>query len=557
MFAVPLAKAALLGGVARTPAHILGFNLKVWHDVQDLSTMFADFVGTPATVGSSVALQLDKSQGGALGSDIKATGTPAITGTATAATYNTSTGAGTVSTVDGSNFSAVTFSGVTVGQPYLVDIQNTGAASLSLIDSGITLTVAAGQRQTIFMRALVASLRIVAVGNGNTASFTVHSVREVLGTPRYQTTAAQRPILGRHPMGGQRNLLLQIEDCTVSPWGATVFGTSTRSNVAGSNGFGLLQAIATASNGGLRQLRTGLTSTQVYTLSFYLESAASSVTLVLENGLTGFGAGHAATITPSTGVISSVNGFTSTSSEPLGSGYLYTFVTAAAGGLLQAAIEWRIPTNGDTIKIGRPQFEAGSVRTACQKVTTRYDCTETGVPDCYYLQADGSDDGMVTPALDLTTTDKIGVFAAVRKLSDALRGAVVGLSSAPNANNGAFELLAPGADATADYRFIPRGTTTASAVSATVAAPNTAILTGVSDIAGDIATIRTNGAAQTSATDQGTGNYGNYALYFFRRGGTTLPFNGLEYGFALCDTTPSAAQIAAMETHYNNIVGVY
>jgi hypothetical protein len=35
--------------------------------------------------------------------------------------------------------------------------------------------------------------------------------------------------------------------------------------------------------------------------------------------------------------------------------------------------------------------------------------------------------------------------------------------------------------------------------------------------------------AASDSTSQGTGNYGNYPLYLFRRGGTSLPFNGRLY----------------------------
>ena len=84
-----------------------------------------------------------------------------------------------------------------------------------------------------------------------------------------------------------------------------------------------------------------------------------------------------------------------------------------------------------------------------------------------------------------------------------------------------------------DYSFASAGTssTNATYTNAAVAAPVTSVISGLGDINGDRATLRINGtqAAQSTA-DQGTGNYLAYPLYIGRRGGTTLPFNGRDYG---------------------------
>lgn len=296
---------------------------------------------------------------------------------------------------------------------------------------------------------------------------------------RQQTTSAQRPILGRHPKGGRRNLLLAT--ATLSTQSVTV------------------RAVA-------------------HTLAF---TGTGTVTLSgtsTAGPLVGTGAGNRVTLT-----------FTPTAGS----------LTLTVSGSVTLA-----------------QLQEGSVDTAYQAVTTAYDCTETGVPDCYYLQADGSDDGMVTPTLDLTATDKIGVFTAVRKLSDAARAMLVERQLGGVTNAFAFET--PSATLNS-YAFLSGGTTKRSAQSAaSYASPVTNIITGIGDISGDVAQLRINGVdAATTVTDQGTGNYGNYALYFFRRGGSTLPYNGFEYGFALCSTTPTAGQIAAMENYENSYVGAY
>lgn len=150
----------------------------------------------------------------------------------------------------------------------------------------------------------------------------------------------------------------------------------------------------------------------------------------------------------------------------------------------------------------------------------------------YYLSFDGVDDYLSTGSIDFTTTDKMTVFAGVRKLSDAA-GFLAELSAGRGVNNGAWSLIAPGGlGVRQGYYFSSKGTLDSSnGVDSGYASPITNILTGLSDISGDSVILRVNGnqVAQSTA-DQGTGNYGNFPLYIGRRGGTSLPFNGRLYG---------------------------
>jgi hypothetical protein len=52
---------------------------------------------------------------------------------------------------------------------------------------------------------------------------------------------------------------------------------------------------------------------------------------------------------------------------------------------------------------------------------------------------------------------------------------------------------------------------------------------------------------QTTVTDQGTGNYKNAALFFGRRTGGTLPYNGLDFGGICISKALSASQLALAE----------
>jgi hypothetical protein len=174
----------------------------------------------------------------------------------------------------------------------------------------------------------------------------------------------------------------------------------------------------------------------------------------------------------------------------------------------------------------------------------------------YYLKFDGVDDGMVTNSIDFTATDKMTVFAGVRKLSDATAGVITELSADRNTNNGSFTLSAvtsPGS-----YLFVSKGTYDANAYAVGGSSPRTNILTSIGDISGDIAALRINAVqAAISTADQGTGNYGNYQLYIGRRGGTTLPFNGLLYSLIVRGAQTSTTQIAQTERWVNKKTGAY
>ena len=171
-----------------------------------------------------------------------------------------------------------------------------------------------------------------------------------------------------------------------------------------------------------------------------------------------------------------------------------------------------------------------------------------------YLECDGVDDGMVTGSIDFTGTDKMFVCAGVRKLSDAARATVLELGVAAA---GSFRIEGPSASATANYGYASFGSIAVQATAAGLAAPLTNVLTGVSDIGTDVCLIRSGGAlANSTAADQGTGNYGNYPFYLFRRGGTSLPFNGLFYGAIIAGAAYSASQIASAERYLAGKSGV-
>jgi hypothetical protein len=172
------------------------------------------------------------------------------------------------------------------------------------------------------------------------------------------------------------------------------------------------------------------------------------------------------------------------------------------------------------------QLETGSTASAYQRVTDQYNVTEAGVASVGYLFFDGADSmstSTITPGVD-----KAQVFAGVRKLSDANFGMIAETGATTDTTPGSVGIFGrnqPG------YTFASYGSLRAAAsVSSGYASPTTNALTGLSDIAGDLATMRINGTQVAQSTgDQGTGNFLAHPLYIGARAGTSLFFSGHLY----------------------------
>jgi hypothetical protein len=205
------------------------------------------------------------------------------------------------------------------------------------------------------------------------------------------------------------------------------------------------------------------------------------------------------------------------------------------------------------------QLELGAARTGYQAVVADWDVTESGVTSIPALYFDGSDDSLATAAIDFTGTDKMTVFAGVEKLSDAAIGMVMELSPTVNSNNGSFWLAAPIGAGVANYDFSSKGTTGQSKNRSGFTAPHTAVLTAQADIAAPSITLSVNGStASATTTTQGTGNYGNYALFIGRRNSASLPFKGYMIGhMVIVGKLANASEIAAVEATERAATGAY
>lgn len=183
----------------------------------------------------------------------------------------------------------------------------------------------------------------------------------------------------------------------------------------------------------------------------------------------------------------------------------------------------------------------------------------------HYIACNGTTTSGVTAAIDFTGSDKLTIWAGLRKASDAARSMPIELSAASFSNPGSFSIDAS-TDTDGSFTFGLTGSTNTGYKATTFTAPVSCVLSCRFDLAGAGRATeifpRVNGAIPTltgngTTTAAGTGAFGNYALYIGRRAGASLPFNGRFYGLILRGGASSAAEIAAGEAYVNNLTGAF
>ena len=385
------------------------------------------------------------------------------------------------------------------------------------------------------------------------------------GNHATQSTSLSRPTLGRNPASGTRNLLTYTEQFDNAAWTKTGCAVSPDATTALDNILTADKITEDTSTGTHRVVPATsptIVSGLAYTATVYAKAAERTQIRLVENDTTGAFASFDilnGTVLSSgsggTGVITSVgNGWYRCELRFTSAGTLgrIDIALSNAGSIGYSGVA------GSGAFIWGAQLELGSTATAYQKVVSAFDVTEAGKADCWYLGFDGSDDFLVTPTIT-PGTDKAQVFAGVRKLSDAARGTVAELTASAASNNGAWHLAAPNA-ASATFAFESKGTALTDAIASSgVAAPVTAVVTGIADIGADTNIIRINGTqADSDSGDQGTGNFTAAAVYVGRRGGTSLPANIRLYQLiGRFGPNLTADQIAQTEAWVNSKTGAY
>lgn len=211
-----------------------------------------------------------------------------------------------------------------------------------------------------------------------------------------------------------------------------------------------------------------------------------------------------------------------------------------------------------TISTGTTYFELNQRNTEWTSGTFVEAYTGTTSQSTYVWGAQ-LETGSSATAFQNIGTDKMTVWAGVRKASDAARAVVVELSASYESFNGAFQMSAPATITTNSYGSLSGGTGGGSGAYATgFTAPITSVVCSSTAISTDTNIIRVNAAQiATNSADQGSGNYGNYPLYIGRRNNATLPFNGNLYSLIVRGAQSSGNDLSNTENWVNTKTGAY
>ena len=182
----------------------------------------------------------------------------------------------------------------------------------------------------------------------------------------------------------------------------------------------------------------------------------------------------------------------------------------------------------------------------------------------YYLEFDGTDDFLVTNSIDFTATDKVSLFAGVRKLSDSGAFPMIAETGASAHDPGSFHLYANSSTTSRGYVFAATGATQVWRTMTTdYASPDSAVITAFANLSatGDLAVKqRRNGVNQSigggAGEATGGGKFGNRPLYIGRRAGGTYPFTGHIYSLIGVGRLTTDSETIALEKSIAKNTGV-
>lgn len=393
------------------------------------------------------------------------------------------------------------------------------------------------------------------------------------GHHRSQATSTKRPTLARHPLGGLRNLITYTEDLSNSIW----LKESCSVVDLGGGAFKLREASGNPINAfyGHDFFYNSNVIPPVDYRILTIEARAAERTRLSIHGrsVTAWGWATIDLITGAT--IAGLSGgnlhVTILSTEALEDGWwrivakveiVWTdaYGTFTLSPNLEGADNYGINYYGDGVsgvEVRFPQLEQ-SVSTSYQKVTSKYDVTESGVKDLYYLSYDGVDDSLSTAAFDWGT-DKATLVAGYTRLNTAAAIVCefgtnyVDYSHFSISVNDGLYLHASMANGNMLGHISHKAGWTSY-----VPVPDASVITATHDIAGDLSTLRRNGVAGSNGTgDKGGGNLGNYQMFFGARAGVAFFFNGREYSQFGINRLLTASEIDLVEKYTNSKTGAY
>jgi hypothetical protein len=558
----------------------------VWYDPSDTSTLFQDAAGTtPVTaVEQPVGLMLDKSRGLVLGSELVTNGdfSNGTTGWAGQSNVALSVENGELKGVASTSESTYAYQDTVTVPGKLYKATATvravsGKVRLSAWNGGFSTRLAyvdiittTNRQVTIYFNATGTSTR-VAVGLDASPASTYYSdnisVRELPGNHAFQSVATtSRPVLS-----SRYNLLTKTEDFGDGVW--SKFNATITANAAtnpfGNNTASLMQITANGVLSGYVRQNTSQPASTTVTQAVWAKKGTANF-LQISNAASTAG-NFDVWFDLNTGVVGVKGaGNTASMTEFLGGWYLCvaTFPTAAtiSNNLTDIRVARTNGSNtvvaGDSIYIwGASLVPTNQASLPYQRVNTStdYDADATKFPR--YLRFDGSDDwlqtGTITPG-----TDKVQVFAGVRKLSDAAAGILAEFGPV-STTAGVFSLFASGGTSNRSWAWStaqPQSFIGTADLPAPVTATMSAIMDRSAANAAQKLGPRLNGATPTLSDvveAAATGNFLAYPLYIGRRGGTSNPFNGHLYSLTVrFGPNLDAATIANAEKYVAGKTGV-
>ena len=528
-----------------------------WYDPSDLTTLFQDAAGTtPVTaVEQPVGLMLDKSKGLVLGSELIANGNFSSGGTSwNLGNWTATTGSVSISNNAGSIYQTVAVSGEYYEITFTVTSISAGRIrAQSGFNYGSYVTSPGTYTQRVLASQVYAG---VVADTGTTATINFISCKKVTGNHAYQTTSASRPVLS-----ARVNLLTKTEQFDDAVWASTSVAITANAAVA-PNGTNTADLVIPTTTNVEHYLDVGIGAaiSAVSGVSYRLAVSAKaggyrwlriafngSITPTsnraawfdLQNGVVGtVQSGVTATITAQANgnYLCSIERSATASSTPPQFGFFQICnadnTTAFAGNGTSGIYLWGADLRVANDGVGIPAY---------QRVNTSTDYDTTGFP--LYLKTDGVDDFMVTNSINFTGTDKMTVWAGLRYLSASF-GIVL-----EEGNGVVTPTFSIWSTSTQAFYYASQGTGSSQGASISVTYPATVVGVGESSISTPLVRAKINGGSYVSnTTTQGSGNYGNTPLYLFRRGGTTLPFNGRCYSLIVRGAQSTDAQITSTET---------
>ena len=389
------------------------------------------------------------------------------------------------------------------------------------------------------------------------------------GNHRSQATSANRPLLS-----ARYNLLTKTEQFDNAAWGkvgATVTANATTAP-DNTNTANLLTEDSTNNVHVITQTQNASASVSYTTIAYFKRATGTrNAYIQVNNNTTGVGGASFAWFDLSSGVASAVSdlvaGFTSKSASMVlvaNNFYKCTLVLTTVPATTTLGINYGI-YNAARSYLGdgtsgiyawgadcRPTDQTVTLP-AYQRVDTSTVYDTVGFPQ--YLKYNGSTQSLSTASVDFTATAQMSVFAGVRFNTLTSTAVIAELSTSTSANNGAFLFYG---ENTSTINAQSKGTSLVSVTSPAVVAPLSLVLALITNISLPTALLRSNSVqVAINNASQGTGNYGNYPLYFGMRAGTSFPFNGQEYQMIIVGKTLTAAQITSTETYVNSKTKAY